>query len=73
MVLTNCKQAPTPSVAGSVEQKLDDELDMQECRHADADAHAELETKSSLVHRLRQLMQWDGLVLDRHGNSVIGE
>ena len=45
---------------------------MQECRHADADA--ELETKSLLlVHRLRQLMQWDGLVLDRHGNSVIGD
>ena len=71
MVLTNCKQAPTPSVAGFVKQKLDADLDMQECRHADADA--ELETKSSLVHRLRQLMQWDGLVLDRHGNSVIGE
>ena len=42
---------------------------MQECRHADA----ELETKSLLVHRLRQLMQWDGLVLDRLRNSVIGD
>ena len=33
-VLTNCKQAPTPSVAGSVKQKLDDDavLDMQERR-----------------------------------------
>ena len=33
-VLTNCKQAPTPSVVGSVKQKLDDGavLDMQERR-----------------------------------------
>ena len=69
MVLTNCKQAPTPSVVGFVKQKLDADLDMQECRHADAD----LETKSLLVHRLRQLMQWDGLVLDRLRNSVIGD
>ena len=33
-VLTNCKQAPTPSVVGSVKQKFDDDavLDMQERR-----------------------------------------
>ena len=33
-VLTNCKQAPTPSVVGSVKQKVDDDvvLDMQERR-----------------------------------------
>ena len=35
MGLTNCKPAPSPSVAGSVQQKPDDDdadLDMQECR-----------------------------------------
>ena len=34
IVLTNCKQAPTPSVVGSVKQKFDDDavLDMQERR-----------------------------------------
>ena len=34
MELTNCKQAPTPKVAGSVKHKLDGaaDLDMQECR-----------------------------------------
>ena len=34
MGLTSCKPAPTPSVAGSVKQKPDDdaELDAQECR-----------------------------------------
>ena len=34
MGLANCKPAPTPSVAGSVKQKPDDDadLDMQECR-----------------------------------------
>ena len=32
--LANCKPAPTPSVAGPVKQKSDDDadLDMQECR-----------------------------------------
>ena len=34
MELTNCKPAPTPSVAGSVKQKLDDDADLdgQLCR-----------------------------------------
>ena len=34
MGLTNLKPAPTPSAAGSVKHKLDDDvdLDMQECR-----------------------------------------
>ena len=34
MCLTSCKSAPTPSTAGSVKQKLDDDaqLDTQECR-----------------------------------------
>ena len=34
MALANCKPAPTPSAAGSVKQKLDDDadLDVQECR-----------------------------------------
>ena len=31
----------------------------------------DLDTKSLFVHTFRQLMQWNGLVLDRHENSVI--
>ena len=34
---------------------------------------ADLGTKSLPVHRLRQLRQWNGLVLDRSVNAVNGE
>ena len=38
-----------------------------------AENRAELGTESLPVHRLRQLRQWNGLVLDRHENSVNGD
>ena len=35
--------------------------------------HADMETKSRPVHRLGQLRQWNGLVLDMSENAVNGE
>ena len=38
-----------------------------------AENRADLDTKSLFVHTFRQLVQWNGLVLDRHENSVISD
>ena len=38
-----------------------------------AENRTDLETKSLLVHRLRQLRRWSGLVLDGSENAVNGE
>ena len=38
-----------------------------------AEIRADLETKSLLVHRLRQLRKWNGLVLDRNENLANGD
>ena len=38
-----------------------------------AENRADLETRSPPVHRLRQLKQWNGVVLHRSENAVSGE